>query len=609
MFDKVLIYFLLLPAMIFSQSFQASVNNNKVGVNDQLQVSFTFSGKDINGLKDFSPPAFNNFLILSGPNQSTSMQIINSAISASKTYSYYLRPKSLGKYSIGSASINLNGKIYKTEPITIEVIKGSVKPNNSQSPSQISKSDIADNLFIRAAADKKKVFQGEQVTITYKLYTRLNIASQMSINKLPQYQGFWVEELTTPNSISFNTEVVNGKQYRVGVLKKVALFPSRTGNLSVTPFELNVPVQLKDKRRSSGNIFDDFFNDPFFDQVKTVDYDAKSNTLNIEVVPLPDKNVPGTFNGVVGDFTLDSQLDKNSVKTNEAINLKLKIRGSGNIKLIDIPEIKVPTGFEKYDPKVSENINRSGNKISGSKEFNYLLIPRVAGKMEIPSVKFSYFDLSKKEYVTLSTPEYNINIEQGEGTANIASGEISKENIKLLDNDIRYIKTSTGDISRRGNILVYQYGFWIAAGFPLLLLAGFVTYKKRTDKLYGNAQLLKFQKAQKIAKARLKQAKDLMNEKNQAGFYSEISLALYGFLEDKLHISKSEFSLEEAAEKLKENNIDESIINNLKQTAEKCEFIRFAPQKDGLAAMNEIYNQSANIIIEIEKSFSSKKHI
>ncbi len=601
-----LFLFLLYGSAVLPQSFTASVSSDKVGINDRFQVSFTFSGTDINGLEKFAAPPFQNFLVLSGPNQSTNMEIINGAVSASRTFSYYLQAKSTGKFNIETASIVLDGKTFKTKPISIEVVKGSTTPNNNSSSAQgtiITQKDIGDNLFVTATADRQKVYLGEPVIVTYKLYTRLNIASQMSVNKLPQYNGFWAEELSTPNNITFSTEVFHGKQYRVGTLKEVSLFPSQTGELSVTPFELNVPVQIKSRKSSSGNIFDDFFNDPFFDMGRTVNYDAKSNTLKVTVIPLPDKNVPPSFNGAVGSFSLNSSIDKTTVKANEPVSIKLNITGTGNIKLIDAPEVKLPAGFDKYEPKVSEQVNRNGS-ISGTKKIEYLVIPRMSGKKEIPPIKFSYFDLNKKSYVTLETKPYDINVERGNESSNYASN--SKEDIKLLGDDIRYIKTST-DVDKQEGILIYKMGFWVAAGLPLILLAGLITFKKRNDKLLGNAQLLKYQKAQKIARNRLKIAKNLLQEKNQAAFYSEISLALYGYLEDKLNIPKSEFSLEEAVSRLKHNNINDSVIDNLKQTAEQCEYIRFAPQKDGLAAMNEIYNKSSNIIIEIEKSISTAR--
>ncbi|MEE9448944.1 MAG: BatD family protein, partial [Ignavibacteriaceae bacterium] len=258
---KIFAIIFFLPVFLFAQKFTASVNETTVADNERFQVSFIFSGKSINDLKNFKPPSFSNFLILSGPNQSTSIQIINGVQTASLTHLYILQPEKVGTYSIGKASIEQDGQTFETKLLKMQIVKGGAKPKQNITNKTISNEEIAKNLYIRAIIDKRKVYKGEQVTVVYKLYTRLTIASQMTINKLPQYQGFWTEELETASNITFNTEVVNGKQFRVGVLKKVALFPSQTGKLEVTPFELTVPVQIQRKR--SRNIFDDFFGDPF----------------------------------------------------------------------------------------------------------------------------------------------------------------------------------------------------------------------------------------------------------------------------------------------------------------------------------------------------------
>lgn len=606
---NILLLLLIVPAIAKAQSFEASVDNNTVGLNDRFQVTFTFEGSDINSLSDFSPPNFEGFIVLSGPNQSTSMQIINGAVSASLAYSFYLQPKNTGKFTIGSASIKYKGNKYKTNPLTIQVQKGSSVPNTAQNNSNnsnnsgISNDEIAKNVFVRATADKQKAFMGEQVTVTYKLYTRLSIASQMSISKLPQYPGFWAEEIETTNNISFTTENYDGKKYRVGILKKVALFPTQTGEQNVTPFELDVPVQVQKKR--SNNVFDDFFNDPFFGMGETINYTAKSNSLKISVVPLPSNGVPDSFNGSVGSFSMNSQIDKRQTKTNEPVTLKLTIDGTGNISLLDMPEIQLPAGFEKYEPKVEEQINRTG-KISGKKTAEYLVVPRDAGRKEIPPVKFSYFDINKKSYVTLSTPSYPIDVQQGTGVS--SSEYADKEDIKLLGNDIRYIKTDMENLHPTGNFVFNNFGFWAAIGFPLILTVALVSWRRREDKLAGNIQLMKYQRAQKVARLRLKQAKILMESKEHNAFYSEISLALFGYLEDKLHIPKSELSVEKASSELKKRGLNDGIVTEFERVANKCEFIRFAPKKSESAAMNEIYDELSHTITEIEKFLSVKRN-
>lgn len=597
---------LLTQGTVFAQKFFASVSHSKISVDDRFELSFTFSGENLSNLENLTPPDLSKFLIISGPNQSSSIQFVNGASSASKTFTYYLKAKSLGTITIGSASIEYRGKVYKSEPVSVEIVKGATSRDKQKNEEPSVDSEIAENLFVKAFADKRKVYQGEQVTITYKLYTRLNIASQMSVSKLPQYKGFWAEELETAKNIIFSTETVDGKQFRVGVLKKAALFPNQSGELSVTPFELNVPVLVQKKRRSN-NIFDDFFTDPF-GRGQTVDYSAKSNTLRINVLPLPTEGKPESFNGAVGDFTLNSSLDKSKTKANEPVSLKINIRGNGNIKLIDISEVKLPPGVEKYDPKVSEQINRS-NKISGKKTIEYLIVPRTPGAKRIAGIPFSFFNPNKKSYVTLSTDSYTIEVEQGDRVFEPDISGLNKEDIKLLSEDIRYIKTSDGDLSKKSELLIFRFGFWAAVGLPLIALIGLVAFKKRDEKLAANVQLLRYQKAQKVAKNRLKIARSLMTSNQDKAFYTELSQALFGYLEDKLHIPKSEFSVDRAVFELQKRKIDQNIVDRVQKVAQRCEYVRFAPGSDGTDTMNDMYNQLSDLIIDIEKSIATKKHV
>lgn len=596
---------MLLSVGLFAQSLTASLSSTKVGLNDQFQLTFTFEGKEISSVRNFSPPSLSNFYVLSGPNQSTSVQIINGVVSGSLSFSYFMRPKKTGKFTIGVASVNYQGNTYRSNPLKIEVIKGSAQPTRGSNNrgNNISNKDIGQNLFIRATANKKTVYLGEQVTITYKLYTRLSIAAQMSISKLPQYKGFWSEELNTSNNISFSTEVVNGKRYRVGVLKKAALFPSQTGKLTITPFELNVPIRIKNRSRT-GNIFDSFFNDPF-DQGQMINYDAKSNAVKIIVLPLPDKNVPASFKGAVGNYTMSTSINKTNIKTNETASLKVNIKGSGNIKLLGIPKIKVPNGIDKFEPKVTENVNRAGI-ISGFKNVEYVIIPRTPGKKEIAPIRFTFFNPAKKKYITLSSKKFVINVTPGKNIVPSTLTGVSKEDIKLLGEDIRFIKTGTNDLFKKRGIILLRYQFWLMTIIPLFLLIGILVWQKKQNKLAGDIRSLRYNKAQKVAKARLKKAKKLLHTKNELDFYSEISLVLFGYLEDKLHLSKAEFSLERAEQLLKEKGIDEKLITELKQCAEKCEFIRFAPEKGGAEAMNDMFKKSAEVIINIERNLSQK---
>ncbi len=593
-----LVLFLFISTNLLAQKFYATVNENKIADTDRLQVTFTYEGKDINKLKNFSPPSFKDFRIFSGPNQSTSMQIINGVVSSSLSYSYILLPNTTGTFNIGSASIEYEGENFKTNPLSVSVVKGTAKPKEEKNQS-VSNEEIAKNLFIRTTVDKRRAYLGEQVTVTYKLYTRLNIASQMSVSKLPQYQGFWAEEIETSQNISFNTEVIDGKQFSVGILKRAALFPTQTGKLEVTPFELNVPVRLQ-KKRNPNNIWDDFFGDPF-GRGESIEYMAKSNTVRIEVLPLPESGKPESFKGAVGSFDFNVFLDKSETVTNEPISIKMRIKGKGNIKLLEMPSFELPAGFEKYDPKINEQINRSGT-ISGMKEAEYLFVPRIAGVREIKPIEFSCFDPARKKYVTLKSQPLKINIEQG--SEPYSADYAGKENIRQIGDDIRFIKTSYNDIEKRKGVMIYQPLFWASVALPFFVLVGLIGWKKKQDKLSGNVQLLKYQRAQKVARSRFKLAKKLMEGRKTEQFYAELSLALFGYLEDKLHIPKADFTVELAQAKLRKRGINEELVSKVKSSADKSEFVRFAPGSKEKESMQKMYDDFSSIIIEIEKRLS-----
>jgi hypothetical protein len=316
-------------------------------------------------------------------------------------------------------------------------------------------------------------------------------------------------------------------------------------------------------------------------------------------MPLPENNKPASFNGAVGKFDFTASLDKSTTKTNEPISLKLKISGTGNIKLLDFPQFELPNGVEKYDPKVNEQINRTG-VISGFKEGAYLLIPRIAGSREIPPIEFSYFDPVKRSYQIIKSKSFNIKIEQGQ---NISSGNVADQRaVEQLDNDIRYIKTSFDDIEKSDDTILQKPGFWIASIVPLLATIILVGWKRKQDKLSGNVQLLRYSRAEKVARRRFKKAKKLLEQNQVEPFYSEISQALFGSVEDKFRIPKAEFTLDRAAAELSRRNISTELIDKMKTNAEKCEYIRFAPGTNPREAMDEMYKSLSEVVIEIESS-------
>jgi hypothetical protein len=418
----------------------------------------------------------------------------------------------------------------------------------------------------------------------------------MSISKLPQYVGFWSEEIETARNLTFSTEVVDGKKFNVAVLKRAALFPTQSGKLEVTPFEVTIPIAIR-KNRNLNNFWDSFFDDPFNRQ-EIYDYKAKSNVIKIDVLPLPDADKPLSFNGAVGKYNISISIDKEDAKVNEPLNLKVKISGTGNIALLQHPVFDLPAGFEKYDSKVNEEITRS-SKISGSKTYEFLLVPRAAGQREIKPIEFSYFDPYAKKYFTLKTANFNIKIRQNDSL--MAFYSVEKENIKTLGSDIRAIKSDFDDLSNEKNILVNNFYFWLAVIIPLFGFVGILYWNNYNRKITADIKTFNYIRAEKIAKKKLKKAMKLLTQNQVQEFYTEIAQAFYGYLENKLDINKSDFTLDLAERKLLELGIEESVANRVKKTGEKFEFVRFAPNADKNTSMKEFYDEVMSVIIDVER--------
>jgi len=592
-----LLLFFAWSVPLFGQSFSASVDRNQATVGEQIEVTFTVNGSS--GVKSFQAPGFNQFDVASGPNQSTNMQFINGAMSSSVSYSYILVPRTEGKLTIGPATIDLGGKKLQTQPLVIVVSKGAPqqarKQNAPEETGDISK-QIGDNLFIKVTVDRTKPVQGEQITATYKLYNRVRL-SNLNISKLPAFTGFWNEDVEEIKQVQFTNEVYNGKQYQVAVLRKVALFPQRSGALEIDPMEVNCVVQVQSRRRSN-DIFDQFFNDPFFGNFSNVNYKVQSEPVKIAVSPLPSANIPEGFNGAVGKFVMEAWLDKQQTKTNEPVTLKVKISGRGNLKLIGAPNVVVSPDIERYDPKISDNITRESNQVAGNRTFEYLLIPRHAGDQRIASFPFSYYDIEKKSYVKLVSPYFVLNVDKGSDAAGGPAVGISKEDVKLLGEDIRFIK-SESTLRRKGESFVGSAGFYVLSIAPIFSFIGMLFVVRKRERVLGDVAGTRKRKARKMAQGRLAEAKKFLDQKKKEEFYTEISRALWGYVGDKLSLPPSELSVDAVRSTLEQRGVDQESISKLASTIERCEFARFAPSADS-TTMDAFYNETVELVSTIE---------
>ena len=588
-------------------AFEAVVDKNPVVLGEQVTLSFVLSNAGSGQGTNLQIPDLGAFHIMRGPNRSTSMQIINGQMSSSITHSYVLQPKNAGTFTIGAASIEAGGTIHRSKPLTVEVVKRRLQVTQQSSAPEDLSSLIGDNLFLKATVDKTRVMQGDQINLTFKLYTRVSVLNY-AVEKVPAMRGFWSEDVETPKNISLSTEVINGKQYRVGVIKRLALFPTQAGTLEISPMEVQTTVQVQPKK--SADPFESFFRDPFG---RNVNQQVKSQPVQVRVTALP-AGAPPEFKGAVGQFAMSATVDRRTTRTNEPVALKITISGTGNIKLLESPEVDVPPDFERYSPKVTDSINRGKGKISGSKTFEYLLIPRYPGLKVIRPLTFAYYDLARREYVTLRSPQIELNVEQGTlASPQVGSG--TRADVQLLTQDIRFIKVSESSFLRSDELLHTGGVFVALLVLPILGFVGVFVYARQRHAEMLDQAGYRNRRAMKVAQKGLKQAEYLLGERSgsqgepsslqRVRFYAEVSRALWKYLGDKLGIPQSEFSVERAEEVLKRRSVEHGLIHALRILLESCDMARFAPTGLDLKAMQKTYDEARRIIVDLEKTLRS----
>lgn len=587
-------------------SFVASVDKNPVGVSDQFTLSFTLQNAGSGGGRNLKLPNLDNFRIMMGPSTTSNMQYINGVVSSSFTYSYVLQPKNVGRFTIGAATIEVGGKTFSTSPITVDVSKSAAQPNKQQQQQGASadvEAQLADNLFLRASIDRSRVMQGQQINLVYKLYTRVQIQNY-NLTKSPTMTGFWSEDVEMAKQIQLATETYNGKQFQVGVIKRSALFPTQSGTLEIGPMEITTIVTVRDKR--SWDPFDVFNGNPFGRQIE---YVVKSEPIRIKVDPLP-AGAPASFKGAVGKFSISAKVDKQNAKTNEPISYKVTITGTGNIKVLESPSIEVPSDFEQYTPKVADNINRRDVRISGSKTFEYILVPRYPGKKIVKPVEFSYFDLGKNEYVTLKSPQLEINVEQGAAATSPFVSSSPREDVQMLSQDIRFIKVDRPRFVKRGEYLHTSGTFIALMLLPLAGLAGTLVYTRKRQAIMSDVVGYRNRRAIKVARKGLKNAEVLLKEvsggkdsaEKKIAFYSEVARSMWKYLGDKLNIQQADISIEMAVNELSNRSVKPETTAALKSLLETCEMARFAPTSLSVDVMRKTYDDASKIIVELERT-------
>lgn len=580
-----------------------------VELGQQFRLSFTINEK---GSNLALPPGLDkNFDILMGPStsQSFSMSTINGKTTQEATYgyTYILRAKQEGTFEIRPASIEVGGKIFESNAIKIQVVKMQTKPAQPQAgagnpggtggagqqqgkPQNVELG--SDNLFVRVEMSKQNVFKGEQIVATVKLYVNPNIPiAGFDEVSLPTYEGFYTQDVEIPQQVNFTREVFENKIYQVGILKKTVLFPQQNGKLTIAPFNMSLLVQQQVKQRS---FFDDFFNS--FRTVKAT-ITSKPVTVNVRDIPNP----PASFMGGVGNFNITSAISSEDVTTNDAVTLKVTISGSGNIRLINTPKLDLPSDFEIYDPKITDNVSATASGVSGTKTIEYLFQPRFEGDYTVPAIPFTYFNPGTGSYETKSTSEYLLHVKKGSGdqTAKI-TGSLRKEDVQLLGQDIRFIEQGGPELELKGyTFFGTPLFYFLYAGSTILFLLLFFIYRKKA-KENANIALMRNKKANKVAKKRLKAAAGFMKQNNNEAFHESILKAFEGYLSDKLGIPIADLNRESAVTGLQKKNVEQTIIDDFVSVVDQCEYARYAPAS-GSEARHEIYSKAETTMGLMEK--------
>jgi len=601
---KVILFFILISTVIgaWADNITFTANAPEVVVSgDQFRLSYTINSQKV---RDFRAPSIQGFEVLMGPSRSTqsSTQFINGNVTSTSTitFTYILMAGKEGTYKIPGATIVADGNNYTSNSVEIKVLppddtSGAGSGNaSSSSRNQANSGKISDKeLFMLATVNKTNVYEQEAILLTYKVYTQVNLTGLHG--DTPDLKGFHTQEVELPQQKTFTLEHYNGRNYNTTIWQQFVLFPQQSGKLEIPSLSFEGTVS---QRIASADPFDAFFNGGNYVDIKK---NLVTPKLTINVKELP-AGKPTNFSGGVGEFTLSSSISTQELKTNDAVTIKLVISGTGNMKLINTPEVGFPQDFEIYDPKVDNKFNLTRNGLAGNKVIEYLAIPRHAGTYTIPPIEFSYFDLKSQSYKTLKTDAYTLNVAKGEGNSDqVVANFTSKEDLKVLGQDIRYIKTGDTRLTQKDDYLFGSTSYWLWYIIPLVLFIAFMVIYRKQAMENANVAKVRTKKANKVAAKRMKNAGKLLAEKKSEAFYDEVLKALWGYISDKLSMPVSQLSKDNIEEELQKHQVADELIKAFIDTLNDCEFARYAPGNQD-EKMDKIYSSAIDVISKMENS-------
>lgn len=542
-------------------SFDTKVSKKRLGLNERLRVDFEMNENGDN----FNPPAFTEFQVVSGPQQSVSRSWVNGVQSFSKTYTYFLTPKRKGKLTLGQAEVTIKGEVFKTTPIEIEVTAAVKKPNDPNNVDNI----IDGNIHLVAEVSKTNPYLNEGISVTYKLYFRNPISiSDVQELESPSYGDFWSHLIKIGRAEINMRGSYKGEPYNEVIWRKAVLYPQKTGRLTLKPLTLNLSISVPSNRK-------DLFGRRILTQAQKV---ITTGQKVIRVKNLPESNKPEGFSGAVGQFNFDVLLSKNTLKASESFQAKIKVSGEGNLKLFKLPSINVPNTLEVYEPEYEEKVKITLSGMKGTIVDNYTIVPQFQGKYPIPSVQFSYFDPKSASYKTLTSQNQLVNVFEGP-TAGVSRANVSvsenKQQIIANDNAFRFIKLDTKLKLIDQEMFWMSNRFWAALISPLILFVIAYLIKLFVLDKKEDISSSKQRRAQQLAKKYLSSAKKVLND--QPLFYEAMERALHNYLKAKLSIETTELSKAKIESLLLKKKVEKQIALDFVTVIENCELARYAP--------------------------------
>jgi hypothetical protein len=583
-----------------------AIGPNSVVQGNRFQLVYSINQEG----EDLRIPDMQDFQILMGPttSQRSQVQIINGNVSRSQefSYTYILKANATGTFTIHPATIEVDGKKYESNSLTIKVIeKGKEQDTPSSTGSDSSDGSIGKgDLFMTMKSNKTNVYQDQPVLLTTKIYTRVDLEGISDIQQ-PTFRNFIAEDLPGGNNMEWSLENVNGKTYRVGTYNQKILFPQTSGRLKIEPTSIEFLVRVRQIRQSN-NIFDNFF-----DTHRTIRKTITTNDVTINVKPLPSPR-PSNFSGVVGNLNMDVSVSKKQVKVNDGVTIKTVISGIGNLKVAGNPKIDIPPDFDVFDPSSSSNLTATPSGQKGSKTYEQLIIPRHSGKFEIPPLEYAYFDPKIGQYRTLKSQPIVINVEQN-GTEITSGGDTSpvgpaaqnRESVQFVGKDIRYIKTGTPKLKPASTFFLGSWKFALGLITPLILFVIISIIYRQKIKENSNLQLKKTKQANKLARKRLKKAAQHLKSGNNEAFYEELSKGLWGYISDKLSIPFADLSRDNVRQELEMHGAQPENTEELFEILDTCEYARYAPTGEG-SKREGLYQAAIEVISKLENNLKKK---